>query len=102
MPLGIRQSGLFLDTFSDLGELSPDVDGIGLLLGDAFLAATGRAVRHKQFHEINEMWNDGHLSLSQSNCISPERPGRRLIEEVEFYFCLERAWRRVGEGRGQG
>jgi hypothetical protein len=25
------------------------------------------------------------------NCISPESPGRRLIEEIEFYFRLERA-----------
>jgi hypothetical protein len=32
----------------------------------------------------------GHFS--QSNCISPERPGRRLIEGLEFSCCLERAY----------
>jgi hypothetical protein len=32
----------------------------------------------------------GHFS--QSKCISPERPGRRLIEKIEFSFCLERAY----------
>jgi hypothetical protein len=32
----------------------------------------------------------GHFS--QSNCISPESPGRRLIEDIELSFRLERAY----------
>jgi hypothetical protein len=32
----------------------------------------------------------GHFP--QSNCISPESTGRRLIEENDFSFCLERVY----------
>jgi hypothetical protein len=42
----------------------------------------------------------GHCS--QSKCISPERPGRRLIEEIEFSFRLERAYAMTHHRFGQG
>jgi hypothetical protein len=31
------------------------------------------------------------VTFLNCNCISPEGPGRRLIEEIEFSFLLERA-----------
>jgi hypothetical protein len=40
VPLGIRQSGLFLENGLDLGAFRQDFDGIGLL-GDKIRAATG-------------------------------------------------------------
>jgi hypothetical protein len=38
----------------------------------------------------NRKLERGHFP--QSNCISPKRAGRRMIEEIEFYFRLERAY----------
>jgi hypothetical protein len=32
------------------------------------------------------------VTFLNCNCISPESPGRRLIEEIQFSFRLERAY----------
>jgi hypothetical protein len=41
------------------------------------------------FQPVKENWRAA--TFLNCNCISPESPGRRLIEEIEFYVRLERA-----------
>jgi hypothetical protein len=41
------------------------------------------------------------LSFLNCNCISPESPGRRLIEVTVISFLLERAYVRGGEGESR-
>jgi hypothetical protein len=42
------------------------------------------------FQPLKGNWNA--VTFLNCNCISPESPGRRLIEDIECSFCLERAY----------
>jgi hypothetical protein len=42
------------------------------------------------FQPVKGNWKAG--TFLNCNCISPESPGRRLIGEIEFSFCLGRAY----------
>jgi hypothetical protein len=44
------------------------------------------------FQQVKE--NCNAVTFLNCNCISPESPGRRLIEDIEFSFRLERAYDR--------
>jgi hypothetical protein len=45
------------------------------------------------FQPVKENWKA--VTLLNCNCISAESPGRRLIEEIEFSCCLERAYQKA-------
>jgi hypothetical protein len=42
------------------------------------------------FQSVKENWKA--VTFLNCNCISPESPGRRLIEEIEFSFFLKRTY----------
>jgi hypothetical protein len=50
----------------------------------------GRTCRISPFQRKKEKLKA--VTFLNCNCILPESPGRRLIEESEFYFLLERAY----------
>jgi hypothetical protein len=50
----------------------------------------GEWVRIRPFQPVKENWNA--VTFLNCNCISPESPGRRLIEDIEFSFGLKRAY----------
>jgi hypothetical protein len=50
----------------------------------------GRDCAMSPFQPVQE--NLKAVTFLNCNCISPESPGRRLIEEIAFSFRLERAY----------